>query len=98
MTAKRRTKRGFGRLATLPSDRVRARYTGPDGAIHNAPHTFDTLIGAEGWLTDERRLISAGKWTSPAARATAAAVVPAAFGAYAAAWLAGRKVKGRPAG
>ena len=35
-------KRGFGQIIKLPSKRYRARYTGPDGALHNAPTTFDT--------------------------------------------------------
>ena len=46
--------------------------------------------------TDERRLISSGTWTSPAARAAAAKVRSVTFGEYAAAWLVGRKVRGRP--
>lgn len=97
-------KRGFGRIQTLPSGRVRARYSGPDGALHNAPTTFDTRLDAEAWLTDERRLISAGTWTSPTARLeaarTVAVVVEATrmptFTKYATTWIAERKVKGRP--
>lgn len=58
-------KRSFGRIHQLPSKRYRARYTGPDTRVHNAPHTFDTKLDAEAWLTDERRLISAGTWSSP---------------------------------
>src|SRR3954452_13805731 len=88
-------KRGFGALAVLPSGRIRARYTGPDGAWHNAPRTFDTRLDAEAWLTDERRLISAGTWTSPTGRAAAAKSKPVTFGAYAEAWLTGRKGRGR---
>ena len=93
--SKRGAKRGFGALAVLPSGRIRARYTGPDGGWHNAPRTFDTRLDAEAWLTDERRLISAGTWISPADRAAAAKSKPVTFGAYAEAWLAGRKVRGR---
>jgi integrase len=93
--SKRAGKRGFGSLSMLPSGRIRARYTGPDGALHNAPHTFDTRLDAEAWLTDERRLISAGTWTSPTDRAAAKKVKPVTFGEYAEAWLAGRKVRGR---
>lgn len=93
-------KRGFGQLTKLPSGRIRARYTGPDAALHNAPTTFDTREDAEAWLTDERRLISAGAWTSPAARraATLAAETtkPPTFSQYATRWIAERKVKGRP--
>lgn len=94
------TKRGFGQLTKLPSGRIRARYTGPDAALHNAPTTFDTREDAEAWLTDERRLISAGGWTSPAARRAAnldaeTTKLPT-FSDYAARWIAERKVKGRP--
>ncbi len=96
MATKTKRKRGFGQLTKLPSKRIRARYTGPDGALHNAPHTFITALDAEAWLADERRLISAGVWTSPEARAAAAKANPLGFGEYAEAWLAGRKVKGRP--
>ncbi len=66
------TKRGFGQITQLPSGRLRARYTGPDGRLHNAPWTFDTRMDAEAWLTDEHRLISAGGWSSPALRMEAA--------------------------
>lgn len=92
-------KRAFGQITRLPSKRYRARYTGPDTGLHNAPSTFETRMDAEAWLVDERRLIAAGTWTAPAHRgaATAAAVVIAArtFGDYAADWLAGRDVKPR---
>ena len=61
-------KRSFGRIARLPSKRYRARYPGPDQGLHNAPLTFQTREDAEAWLTDERRLISSGRWTPPPAR------------------------------
>jgi hypothetical protein len=61
-------KRSFGQITRLPSKRYRARYTGPDQALHNGPRTFETRVDAEAWLADERRLISAGTWSSPAAR------------------------------
>lgn len=91
-------KRGFGRIQVLPSGRMRARYSGPDGALHNAPTTFETRLDAEAWLADERRLISAGTWTSPTARreaARTAAVVAEAtrlptFTTYATTWVAER--------
>lgn len=97
-------KRGFGRIQALPSGRMRARYSGPDGALHNAPTTFETRLDAEAWLADERRLISSGTWTSPGDRreaAQAAAVIAEAtrlptFTTYATTWVAERKVKGRP--
>ncbi|CAM3509798.1 tyrosine-type recombinase/integrase [Nocardioides zeicaulis] len=93
-------KRGFGQVAKLPSGRHRARYTGPDLALHNAPNTFDNRMDAEAWLTDERRLISAGVWTSPAARRAAVVAVETSrvplFESYASRWIEERRVKGRP--
>lgn len=93
--SKSRHRRGFGQIAKLPSGRFRARYTGPDTALHNAPVTFETREDAEAWLSDERRLITWGTWTSPAARKKAAARDEAqrsarGFTGYARAWLAGR--------
>jgi integrase len=90
-------KRGFGQLTRLPSGRIRARYTGPDGHLHNAPATFDTAMDAETWLSDERRLISTGAWSSPKARAEAKYRGKAAltFGTYAEAWLRDRTLKPR---
>lgn len=62
------TRRSFGRIAKLPSGRFRARYTGPDAALHNAPRTFSTKMDAEGWLANERRLIDLDTWTPPKER------------------------------
>lgn len=84
-------RRSFGRIQRLPSKRYRARYTGPDTAIHNAPHTFETKLDAEAWLLDERRLIVAGTWTSPAARG--AARTATTLGDYAESWLTRRDLK-----
>lgn len=73
---KARTRRTFGAVRKLPSGRIQAKYTGPDGQWHKAPHTFDYKEDAEGWLSTERKLISMGEWTPPAVRreqATAAA-------------------------
>lgn len=103
MATKKADRRQFGQITRLPSGRFRARYSDPDGrrtpsgepVRHNAPHTFDTRGDAEAWLTDERRLISAHTWTPPAERA-AQRRTQLRFGEYAEAWLAGRKVKGRP--
>lgn len=65
-------KRSFGQITRLPSKRYRARYTGPDMALHNGPTTFETRQDAKGCLTDERRLISGGAWVYPVFRRTAA--------------------------
>jgi integrase len=103
--------RGFGRVRKLPSGRWQAFYGDPSGKTrlsktgnvtpirHAAPHTFVTKLDAEAWLTDERRLISAGTWISPALRellkAEKAQSMPT-FDDYATEWLRDRKVKGRP--
>jgi integrase len=92
--AKSKRKRGFGQITRLPSGRYRARYTGPDMTLHNAPSTFDTMLDAEAWLADERRLVASGAWTSPKsrtqqARAAAAARKARMFADYARAWLDG---------
>lgn len=88
-------RRAFGQITRLPSKRYRARYTGPDMALHSAATTFESRLDAEAWLTDERRLVSSGDWTSPAARRAAARRTEEArrartFASYAQAWLAGR--------
>ena len=43
-------KRGFGSIRKLPSGAFQARYTGPDGAVHKAAHTFQTKGDADAWL------------------------------------------------
>jgi len=89
-------KRSFGQITRLPSKHYRARYTGPDARLHNAPHTFDARLDAEAWLTDERRLISSGIWTSPASRtAQTNAGQALTFGGYAGRWLEQRDLKPR---
>lgn len=94
------TKRGFGQITKLPSKRLRARYTGPDRILHNAPVTFETRLDAETWLSDERKLISSGNWTPPKVRAAERLAAPTsmiAFGEYATKWIADRKnKKGQP--
>lgn len=87
-------KRSFGQITRLPSKRYRARYTGPDTRLHNAPHTFETRLDAEAWLTDERRAISAGTWVSPAERKQSARNV-VTFEQYAQKWLRRRDLKPR---
>lgn len=91
---KKPTKRGFGSISLLPSGKYRARYTGPDGAWHNAPHTFVAKMDAEAWLAGEARMISGGEWISPAARTHARETV-VLFGAYSEGWLSARTLKPR---
>lgn len=86
-------KRGFGQIRRLPSKRYQAFYTGPDTRLHYAPSTFDTRLDAEAWVADERRLIAAGTWTSPKARAQAETVGPMLLGDYAESWLRRRDLK-----
>ncbi len=85
-------KRSFGNIRALPSGRYQVRFTDPDGRYITAPKTFAARIDAEAWLTDRRREIDAKLWNPD----TVAKPDKITFGAYAAAWLAGRQVAGRP--
>ncbi len=87
-----RDKRPFGTIRRLPSGRYQALYTNPAGRRVVAPHTFTARIDAEGWLHQRRVEAQAGKW-NPAATIRPSKIT---FGAYAATWLAGRHVAGRP--
>lgn len=87
-------KRGFGQISKQRSGRLQARYTGPDMKLHSAPHTFETRLDAEAWLTDERRMIVAADWTPPADRG-ALRHDPIVFGTYARTWLNERDLKPR---
>lgn len=100
----------FGRLRTLPSGRVQARYLGPDGFEYTGPSTFSNEKDARRWLDRERAVIElavkAGQpWTPPeraVAKAEAKAAAEAAkdasplFADYSEGWLADRRVKGEP--
>lgn len=95
-----RDRRHFGHITKLPSGRYRARYADPTGALtaagenvrYAAPWTFDTKQDAEAWLTDERRMISAGVWTPPPLRKASR---PLTFGDYANKWMSRRDLKPR---
>lgn len=97
MAGRRQSKRYFGNVRTLPSGRLQARYTGPDGRSYTArtpegrPLTFDTRGDAEAWLTLRQADILRGAWLPPAAPKAA----PITFRAYAAAWLAERDLQVR---
>lgn len=69
----RAPRRDFGRIRKLPSGRFQAGYIGPDLQLHSAPHTFDTKARAEGWLSDERRLIDLDIWKPLGSRSPEAA-------------------------
>jgi len=74
----------------LPSGRVQARYTGPDGVLHKAPTTFQTKGDARAWLSLRHSEIIRDEWV-PSRPKTAAVT----FADYAATWLAGRDLKPR---
>lgn len=85
-------KRAFGNIRKLPSGRYQVRFTAPDGSYVKAPQTFAARIDAEAWLTDQRRAIDNKLWNADTVKAPDRVT----FGAYAAGWLAGRQVAGRP--
>ena len=80
----------FGSVRALPSGRVQARYTGPDGTTHKAPITFDTKGDARAWLALRQSEILRDEW-APLTRRGSAVL----FGDYATAWVAGRDLKPR---
>ena len=80
-------KRRFGRVRKLPSGRWQARYPGPDGKDHPAPHTFARKRDAEQWLAVKEADLKRGDWLDPAAGA-----IP--FGEYAAEWVEERAASG----
>lgn len=83
---------GFGSVRRLPSGRVQARYTGPDGVTHTAPTTFSTKGDAEAWLAIQRAAITLGKW-KPASRERQESQTT--FADYAETWLRDRELKPR---
>ena len=78
-------KRRFGRVRKLPSGRWQARYYGPDGRDHSAPHTFATKSDAGRWLTVKEADLTRGDWIDPTAGA-----VP--FAEYAEEWRENREL------
>jgi integrase len=81
---------GFGNLRKLPSGRIQARYTGPDGLPHKAPVTFETKGDAEAWLTTVRADILRDAWNPNATHKRALT-----FGTYAERWLTARTFEAR---
>ena len=84
------TRSSFGSIRVLPSGRVQARYTGPDGNVYKGPVTFDTKGDARAWLALKQSEILRDEWLPSTPRAP-----ETTFGAYAAAWLDGRDLKPR---
>ena len=88
----RRDKRSFATIRRLPSGRHQVRYTGPDGIRRNAPSTFAARVDAEAYIVTKRREIDRQVWDATDDDKPE----PITFGAYAAGWLEGRQVAGRP--
>lgn len=89
-TPKKATRRAWGHLRRLPSGYVQASYVHDDGRRYTALHTFSTMMDAEGWLRDERKLIDRGEWTPPRSRAEAKALGGVTLHEFADKWLTQR--------
>jgi integrase len=83
-------RRRFGRVRQLPSGRWQARYPGPDGRDHTAPHTFDGKRSADQWLTLKEAEIKRGDWLDPAGGS-----VP--FSEFSSAWMEDRDLSPKTA-
>lgn len=82
-----RQRRAWGKLRTLRSGRIQASYVTADGRRHYAPNTYTTKMDAEGWLSNERKLIELGEWTPPEARAALKSVAGLTLREYADRWM-----------
>ena len=91
MANRKGTKARFGSTRRLPSGRVQARYTGPDGLAHKAPFTFDTEGDAQTWLSTIRADIVRDSW-NPNATGRKRSLT---FGTYADRWLIARTLEAR---
>ena len=56
------SRKNWGAIRKLPSNRFQASFVGPDGRRHNAPDTFKTKTEASGWLAAKRTEIREGNW------------------------------------
>jgi integrase len=81
-------KRRFGSVRRLPSGNYQARYTGPDGLMRKAPHSFATKRAAEGWLVETEAETLRGEWLDPDAGKVT-------LGEYTDRWLRERDLKAR---
>jgi integrase len=90
--AKKRDRRGFGRIRQFKSGRWQASYTGPDGGVYIAPSTFDAKVDAEGWLHQRRVEIDRELWSPSSGQEERPG---ATFGDYAEGWLRQRGIKDR---
>lgn len=83
-----RKRRSFGYVRRLPSGRVQASYTAPDGQRRTAPDTFPTEKAADEWLSAVRADLARGDWRDPdLGRQT--------LRTYALDWLAARDIRPR---
>ena len=87
--------RSFGTIIETRG-RFKVRYTGPDRQLHRAGMTFTTRERAQGWLSDERKLIELNEWTPPERRRAQLQVQEITFDEFAREWIDKRLVKGRP--
>ena len=103
--AEQRQRRSFGKIRRLRSGRYQASYVGPDGVRHYAAETYSARADAEGWLSDERRMVEWDEWIAPAIRRVEAEAelkmeqdradppmtqTGLTLGAYAQTWIEGR--------
>ena len=89
------TRRSFGSIRRLPSDRWQASYVGPDHRRHTGPTTWTHRTDAEAWLGVERRLIEGAAWTPPADRRRAETTAEQLLGDYAATVIKRRATRSR---
>lgn len=93
--AGKKGRRGWGKIRQLPSSkRFQASYVGPDLVRHNAPVTYAARMDAEGWLSNERRLIEFDTWTPPSQRTAERHAKSVSLGEYGAQWLEQRTTRG----
>jgi integrase len=89
MPTKRKTRETFGAIRKRQSGRYQASYTGLDGKRYNAPHTFDTMTDARGWLSIQQAKLHTGNWSAmEASRADLAKKTRSdTLDSYASTWL-----------
>lgn len=89
------TRRSFGSIRRLPSDRWQASYVGPDHHRHTGPTTWTHRTDAEAWLAAERHVIESGTWTPPTDRQRAETTAGQRLGDYAATVIKRRATRSR---
>lgn len=92
---KKQEHRSFGTIIETRG-RFKVRYTGPDRKLHRAGMTFTTRERAQGWLSDELRLIEYSEWTPPAERRRRTEEQAITFDEFTREWIDKRLVRGRP--